>query len=236
MILLFVRILETRGALSPLWPLGTAQAQPPLLSVTPPHWRPLAAIKRLRTDTDHTHTQHTHQVHWEPSSSAADATASHHRSFHRNHSCSKSAVVWREKRPVHSHSACFFFKSGLVEAIVALFSLLTQANDERSHHFWDAREALVSLPILVSFNLASMVPQRSTKGASKARRDHINHEIRNMRALLPIPLVDQKRLSYLHSMAAVCTYIRKSVLLQGEWRRAPFFQKVLRMKLRCFFL
>ncbi|XP_019725881.1 neuronal PAS domain-containing protein 4-like [Hippocampus comes] len=60
-----------------------------------------------------------------------------------------------------------------------------------------------------------MVPHRSTKGASKARRDHINHEIRNMRALLPIPLVDQKRLSYLHSMAAVCTYIRKSVLLQG---------------------
>nr|XP_061793936.1 neuronal PAS domain-containing protein 4-like [Nerophis lumbriciformis] len=60
-----------------------------------------------------------------------------------------------------------------------------------------------------------MVPHRSTKGASKARRDHINHEIRNMRALLPIPLEDQERLSYLHSMSAVCTYIRKSVLLQG---------------------
>ncbi|XP_077351731.1 neuronal PAS domain-containing protein 4-like isoform X2 [Festucalex cinctus] len=56
---------------------------------------------------------------------------------------------------------------------------------------------------------------RSTKGASKARRDHINHEIRNMRALLPTPLADQERLSYLHSMAAVCTYIRKSVFLQG---------------------
>ncbi|XP_061546214.1 neuronal PAS domain-containing protein 4-like [Phycodurus eques] len=56
---------------------------------------------------------------------------------------------------------------------------------------------------------------RSTKGASKARRDHINFEIRNMRALLPIPLEDQERLSYLHSMAAVCTYIRKSVLIQG---------------------
>ncbi|XP_077469447.1 neuronal PAS domain-containing protein 4-like isoform X2 [Stigmatopora argus] len=56
---------------------------------------------------------------------------------------------------------------------------------------------------------------RSTKGASKARRDHINHEIRNMRALLPIPLEDQERLSYLHSMSAVCTYIRKSVLFQG---------------------
>ncbi|XP_076598371.1 neuronal PAS domain-containing protein 4-like [Chaetodon auriga] len=56
---------------------------------------------------------------------------------------------------------------------------------------------------------------RSTKGASKARRDHINHEIRNMRALLPITQEDQERLSYLHSMAAICTYIRKSVLFQG---------------------
>ncbi|KAM9847499.1 neuronal PAS domain-containing protein 4-like [Aulostomus maculatus] len=55
---------------------------------------------------------------------------------------------------------------------------------------------------------------RSTKGASKARRDHINHEIRNMRALLPISREDQERLSYLHSMAAICTFIRKSVLLQ----------------------
>ncbi|KAG7511534.1 neuronal PAS domain-containing protein 4-like [Solea senegalensis] len=56
---------------------------------------------------------------------------------------------------------------------------------------------------------------RSTKGASKARRDHINHEIRNMRALLPITESDRERLSYLHSMAAICTYIRKSILLQG---------------------
>ncbi|CAJ1067419.1 neuronal PAS domain-containing protein 4-like [Xyrichtys novacula] len=60
-----------------------------------------------------------------------------------------------------------------------------------------------------------MVSHRSTKGASKARRDHINHEIRNMRSLLPISRDDQERLSYLHSMAAICTFIRKSVLLQG---------------------
>uniref|UniRef100_G3NJB8 Neuronal PAS domain protein 4 n=1 Tax=Gasterosteus aculeatus TaxID=69293 RepID=G3NJB8_GASAC len=60
-----------------------------------------------------------------------------------------------------------------------------------------------------------MVSHRSTKGASKARRDHINHEIRNMRALLPTTLEDQERLSYLHSMAAICAYIRKSVVFQG---------------------
>ncbi|XP_068424413.1 neuronal PAS domain-containing protein 4-like [Clinocottus analis] len=56
---------------------------------------------------------------------------------------------------------------------------------------------------------------RSTKGASKARRDHINHEIRNMRALLPVTQEDQERLSYLHSMSAICAYIRKSVLFHG---------------------
>lgn len=68
------------------------------------------------------------------------------------------------------------------------------------------------------FTSFSTVPfsHRSTKGASKARRDHINHEIRSMRALLPISQEDQERLSYLHSMAATCTYIRKSVLFQGE--------------------
>ncbi|XP_061913577.1 neuronal PAS domain-containing protein 4-like [Entelurus aequoreus] len=60
-----------------------------------------------------------------------------------------------------------------------------------------------------------MVHHRSTKGASKARRDHINHEIRNMRALLPIPQEEQERLSYLHSMSAICTYIRKSVVFKG---------------------
>ncbi|XP_030235605.1 neuronal PAS domain-containing protein 4-like [Gadus morhua] len=56
---------------------------------------------------------------------------------------------------------------------------------------------------------------RSTKGASKVRRDLLNAEIRSMRALLPLPREEQERLSYLHTMAAVCTYIRKSVVLQG---------------------
>uniref|UniRef100_A0A8C9T1L3 Neuronal PAS domain protein 4 like n=1 Tax=Scleropages formosus TaxID=113540 RepID=A0A8C9T1L3_SCLFO len=56
---------------------------------------------------------------------------------------------------------------------------------------------------------------RSTKGASKARRDHINAEIRNMRGLLPIPAEDRERLSYLHSMSAICTFVRKSLFFSG---------------------
>lgn len=42
-----------------------------------------------------------------------------------------------------------------------------------------------------------------------------------MRSLLPISQEDQERLSYLHSMAAICTYIRKTVLFQGEALPVP---------------
>ncbi|MGH0170217.1 UNVERIFIED_CONTAM: hypothetical protein FKN15_058768 [Acipenser sinensis] len=57
-------------------------------------------------------------------------------------------------------------------------------------------------------------PFRSTKGASKARRDHINAEIRNMRALLPISEDEKESLPYLHTMSVVCSYVRKSLFCQ----------------------
>ncbi|XP_028649595.2 neuronal PAS domain-containing protein 4A isoform X1 [Erpetoichthys calabaricus] len=58
---------------------------------------------------------------------------------------------------------------------------------------------------------------RSTKGASKARRDQINAEIRNLKDLLPISEADKARLSYLHIMSLACMYTRKSVFFsQGS--------------------
>ncbi|XP_072350674.1 neuronal PAS domain-containing protein 4-like, partial [Scyliorhinus torazame] len=51
----------------------------------------------------------------------------------------------------------------------------------------------------------------STKGASKARRDHINREIHCLRSLLPLGDEDKQRLSYLHSMALVNIFIRSNV-------------------------
>ncbi|GCB82881.1 hypothetical protein scyTo_0023692 [Scyliorhinus torazame] len=57
---------------------------------------------------------------------------------------------------------------------------------------------------------------RSTKGASKARRDQINSEIRNLRELLPICASDKSRLSYLHIMSLACIYTRKSVFFGPE--------------------
>ncbi|XP_046723219.1 neuronal PAS domain-containing protein 4B [Silurus meridionalis] len=57
---------------------------------------------------------------------------------------------------------------------------------------------------------------RSTKGASKARRDQINAEIRNLKDLLPISDSDKARLSYLHIMSLACMYTRKSVFFSQD--------------------
>ncbi|KAG9338069.1 hypothetical protein JZ751_027145 [Albula glossodonta] len=65
-----------------------------------------------------------------------------------------------------------------------------------------------------------MVPHRSTKGASKARRDHINEEIRNMRHLLPIAAEDRERLQgkLIYVSENVTEYLGFTMvdLLQGD--------------------
>ncbi|XP_013382208.1 neuronal PAS domain-containing protein 4 isoform X2 [Lingula anatina] len=51
---------------------------------------------------------------------------------------------------------------------------------------------------------------RSTKGASKVRRDQINNEILVVRDLLPLPESARQRLSQLQIMSLACIFIRKS--------------------------
>lgn len=53
---------------------------------------------------------------------------------------------------------------------------------------------------------------RSTKSASKARRDQINVELQALRSLLPISAQEKERLSYLHTMALVCLRLRGAQL------------------------
>ncbi|NWX24033.1 NPAS4 protein, partial [Aegotheles bennettii] len=55
-------------------------------------------------------------------------------------------------------------------------------------------------------------PFRSTKSASKARRDQINVELQALRSLLPISAQEKERLSYLHTMALVCLQLRGAQL------------------------
>ncbi|KAK9412115.1 neuronal PAS domain-containing protein 4 [Crotalus adamanteus] len=75
------------------------------------------------------------------------------------------------------------------------------------------RERQVSAPISVPRRkLCTPRPFRSTKGASKARRDQINVELQTLRSLLPISEQEKEQLSYLHTMALVCFHIRETQL------------------------
>ncbi|WKY14066.1 hypothetical protein Q1695_004696 [Nippostrongylus brasiliensis] len=56
---------------------------------------------------------------------------------------------------------------------------------------------------------APQTPQRSTRGASKQRRDQINVEIQRMRDLLPLSESIKDRLFQLQVMSLGCIYIRK---------------------------
>ncbi|NXT47242.1 NPAS4 protein, partial [Pluvianellus socialis] len=59
-------------------------------------------------------------------------------------------------------------------------------------------------------------PFRSTKSASKARRDQINVELQALRSLLPISAQEKERLSYLHTMALVCLRLRGAQLFPPD--------------------
>ncbi|XP_074600474.1 uncharacterized protein LOC141854610 [Brevipalpus obovatus] len=60
---------------------------------------------------------------------------------------------------------------------------------------------------------------KSTKGASKLRRDQINTEIAYLRDLLPLPSSTRQRLSQLQLMALVCVYVRKAIYFQNAFHK-----------------
>ncbi|NXN95643.1 NPAS4 protein, partial [Rhinopomastus cyanomelas] len=63
---------------------------------------------------------------------------------------------------------------------------------------------------------SALKPFRSTKSASKARRDQINVELQALRSLLPISAREKERLSYLHTMALVCLRLRGAQLFPPD--------------------
>ncbi|KAJ8361432.1 hypothetical protein SKAU_G00179570 [Synaphobranchus kaupii] len=108
-------------------------------------------------------------------------------------------------------------KTGQREALGVIMFVVSRHDVHQAQSFLQKNQTC--LP-----DAPKMLLHRSTKGASKARRDHINGEIRHMRHLLPIRAEERERMSYLHSMAAICTFIRKSVFypeLQTEGSGSP---------------
>lgn len=67
---------------------------------------------------------------------------------------------------------------------------------------------------------------KSTKGASKLRRDLINAEIANLRELLPLPPSTRQRLSQLQLMALVCVYVRKANYFQQGKRFVYYLENL----------
>ncbi|CAM1308858.1 NPAS4 (predicted) [Pycnogonum litorale] len=76
-----------------------------------------------------------------------------------------------------------------------------------------------SIPGEGQLRLFGFEANKSTKGASKLRRDLINSEISNLRDLLPLPSSTRQRLSQLQLMALVCVYVRKSNYFQQVFRK-----------------
>lgn len=80
------------------------------------------------------------------------------------------------------------------------------------HETRPTKDAGFSILVHSSFDAS-----KSTKGASKLRRDLINTEIGHLRDLLPLPASTRQRLSQLQLMALVCVYVRKAnYFQQGE--------------------
>ena len=91
-----------------------------------------------------------------------------------------------------------------------------------SYRVWNTRQGTILTILLFSYDTSN----KSTKGASKQRRDSINHEINKLRDLLPIPASARwpntqtnvesslkcfrQRLSQLQLMALILVYVRKT--------------------------
>ncbi|XP_076069659.1 uncharacterized protein LOC143041546 isoform X2 [Oratosquilla oratoria] len=74
-------------------------------------------------------------------------------------------------------------------------------------------------PMQDILQMCSFDGTKSTKGASKLRRDLINAEIGQLRDLLPLPPSTRQRLSQLQLMALVCVYVRKSNYFQQVYKQ-----------------
>lgn len=90
---------------------------------------------------------------------------------------------------------------------------------------------LIAFGALSAMFLFRFDANKSTKGASKLRRDLINAEIANLRELLPLPPSTRQRLSQLQLMALVCVYVRKANYFQ-QGKRFIYLRIVLGKRVR----
>ncbi|XP_006814218.2 uncharacterized protein LOC102810196 [Saccoglossus kowalevskii] len=117
---------------------------------------------------------------------------------------------------VSPSSVCLSSSSTLPVSVQSASTPPASSQDHHLNHLhegWSEAEMTLSSAISTITDAVSKskkkTPFRSTKGASKQRRDLINAEIKNLRDLLPLPDSVKARLSYLHVMSLACVYTRK---------------------------
>lgn len=95
----------------------------------------------------------------------------------------------------------------------------TQLTQLSSSHKTNSSSSATAAAAAALYN--SIEATKSTKGASKLRRDLINTEIAQLRELLPLPASTRQRLSQLQLMALVLVYVRKSNYFKSGKYRFP---------------
>lgn len=141
----------------------------------------------------------------------AAAVNQHHRNHHQHHQFQQSHHHQQSLQPVYHQNS------------VVGSAAQTMAPIAANHH--QTRTTLISSnnsdansPVAATTNLYAIETSKSTKGASKLRRDLINTEIAQLRELLPLPASTRQRLSQLQLMALVLVYVRKSnYFCNGEY-------------------
>nr|KAF7421765.1 hypothetical protein H0235_009601 [Vespula pensylvanica] len=90
----------------------------------------------------------------------------------------------------------------------------TSTADQQLMSSWPPKYVQSYHLVEASVDIPEIDASKSTKGASKLRRDLINAEIANLRDLLPLPPSTRQRLSQLQLMALVCVFLRKANYFQ----------------------
>ena len=141
----------------------------------------------------HQHQHHQHQFHHH-----------HHQQQHHHH---QSHLQQQQAlQPVYHSSA-----TGQTIGATVLPPAVLDAHQTRAANMLAAgNHSNTNSPVATATSLYTIETTKSTKGASKLRRDLINTEIAQLRELLPLPASTRQRLSQLQLMALVLVYVRKS--------------------------
>lgn len=114
-----------------------------------------------------------------------------------------------EKYSLNQTAISFFSKSKFES-----YKIISTIHISFKFLFFDFVDANTPNRLNISISIFRFETNKSTKGASKLRRDLINAEIANLRDLLPLPQSTRQRLSQLQLMALVCVYVRKANYFQ----------------------